>query len=113
MVVKLAVAEEGDFDFAFQKALGLRMRQPLVAFGSVNVRLLAGNTKQLPDDFGRLTHIEFGDGIGEAALKTDDRLEIGWLRLQRGHNLRAKAASAGKPGKPAHTGLWPDQRRVA
>src|SRR5215468_11953848 len=99
MIVKLAVAREGDFELALQKAFGLRMREPPVALGGVNIRLLAGDAEQLPDDFGRLAHIELGDGIGEAALKADDRLEIGWLCLQRRHDLRAKAASAGKPGK--------------
>ena len=61
MIVKLAVACERGFDLAFEAALCLRVGQPLVAFGGVDVRLRAGNAEEMTDDFGGLSHVEFGD----------------------------------------------------
>ena len=46
MVVELAVTGEGGLDLALQPALALRIREPLVAFGGVGIRLRAVDAEQ-------------------------------------------------------------------
>ena len=67
----------------------------------------------MADHLGGLAHVQFGDRISQAALEADDRLEIARPQLQRGKNFGTEALGAGKPGKPAHALLRPNQRRVA
>ena len=84
-----------------------------MAFGGIGIRLRAGDAEEMPDHFGGLAHIEFGDGIGEPAFEADDRLQIRRPDLQRGHDLGADAPGTGKAREPAHALLRPHQRRVA
>ena len=83
VIVEFAVAREGGFDLAFQQAFRLRLREPLVAFGRIGIRLFAGDAEEMADHLGGLAHVQFGDGIGQPALEPDDRLEIARPRLQR------------------------------
>ena len=64
MIVELAVAGKGRLDLAFEKAVGLCLRKPLMAFGGINVGLFAGDAEEMADDLRRLAHVQFGDGIG-------------------------------------------------
>src|SRR6185312_13498380 len=100
-------ARKSGFDLALEPAFRLRSCQPLVAFGGIGIRLRAGDAKEMPDHFGCLPHVEFSNGVGQAALEPDDRLEIAWPYLQRRHDPGADALGAGKAGEPAHALLRP------
>ena len=113
VIVEFAVARERGFDLALEKTLRLRVGQPLVAFDRVSIRLLARDAEEMTDHFGGLSHVEFGDRIGQPALKADDRLEISRTRLRDRRELAENALGAGQPREPAHALLRPDQRRVA
>jgi len=113
VIVEFAVRPKRGFDLAFEKTLRLCVGQPPVTLGGVNVRLFAGDTEEMSDHFGGLTHVEFSDRVGEPTLQPNHRFEITGARLcQRGY-LGESALGAGQACEPAHALLWPNQRRVA
>src|SRR5207247_2350396 len=71
VVVEFAVAGKRCLDLAFQPALRLRIRQPLVAFGGIGIGLGAVDAEEMPDHFGGLAHVKLSDRIGQAAFKPD------------------------------------------
>ena len=113
MVVKFAVAGKRGFDLSLEKALRLRVRQPLVAFGGIKIRLFARDAEEMADHFGCLPHVEVGDRIGQSALEADDRLEERRPGFGECGQFCQNALGAGQASEPAHALLRPDQRRVA
>lgn len=67
---------ERSFDFALKETLGLCMRQSLVTFNCIGIRLLTRNPEEVTDHFCCLPHVKFGDRISQPTLQTNDRLEI-------------------------------------
>ena len=113
VIIELAVTCKCGFYLALEPAFRLRFRQPPMALGSIGIRLRTGDAEEMADHFGGLAHVEIGDGIGQPALKPDDRLEIARLHLQRGHDFCADTLGTGKACEPAHALLRPHQRCVA
>ena len=100
VIIEFAVARERGFDLALQPALRLRVGKPLVAFDRIGVRLRAGDAEQMADHFGGLSHVEFGDRIGQPALKADDRLEISRARFRDRRQILPRIPLA--PARPAN-----------
>ncbi|MGY4298128.1 hypothetical protein ACVWXN_006223 [Bradyrhizobium sp. i1.4.4] len=113
MVEEFSVAGERCLDLALEKTFGLRMREPAMTLGGISVGLCPRDAEEMADDLGGLAHVQVGDGIGQPALQADDRLEVARPQLEGGSELRGHTLGGGKAGEPAHTGIRPDQRRVA
>ncbi len=73
-----------------------------MALGGVGIGLRARNAEEMTDDLGGLAHVQIGDGIGQAALEADDRLEIARPQLEGRGELGSHALGGGEAGKPAH-----------
>src|SRR5262249_58449023 len=76
-VKDVAGAAEGRIELAVEPSFLLRAGEPLLALGGVLIGVAPRDVEDVGENFRRLSHIELDDGIGEAALEPDDRLEEG------------------------------------
>ncbi len=113
MVVELSVTREGCFDFALEEALLLRKREPPMAFDGIGIGLFARHAHQVRDDFRCLPHVEVRHRVGQPALKSNDRIEVGRTDFQKRREFRERGLGRGEFREPAHAGLRKHQRRVA
>jgi hypothetical protein len=113
VIVEFSVARKRRLDLALEQAFLLSVGEPPVALDRKGVALFARDAEQLCNLLSGLAHVHLDDGVGQAALEPDDRLQITRPHLQRRCDLAERALRGRKAGKPAHALLRPDQRRVA
>ncbi len=113
VVVSLATTAKRRLELAVEPSFLLRAGEPLLALGGVLIGVAPRDVEDVGENFRRLSHIELDDGIGEAALEPDDRLEEGGAKARERGEARPEIASAEEPRVPVDRALAEEKRRPA
>ena len=113
VVVGPAVAAEHGLELVLEPTLLLRVGEPLLALGGVLIGVAPRDVEDVGEHFRGLAHVELDDGVGQAALEPDDRLEERGTESRERGEARADVARGEQVREPVDSALAEEERRPA